>query len=260
MKKILCLFSAISLVLASCSCSDYDNPIIENVENVEDTEDTVLILPQTEKYTSESEPEKNRTATYTYDGNKIVSLDYDRGNKTTFIYTGNVITKAEYYNNGVLKSTTTFTYENNKLKSYLKTGTSEYSDSIRKSYTYNTDGTISTVTVSINPTTQKETILISTVLTPDTKGNYIQVAFKDKVNSVEYDTKNNPFKNILGYTLLLESGIFHEDAITTNNNLTKTVEMEKGVTTRITTFMNTYNDNDFLIKQESSDKTFEYTY
>ncbi|AYN03307.1 hypothetical protein [Flavobacterium sp. 140616W15] len=255
MKKILFLFSAISLVLASCSSSD-DN----NDNNDKPTvDDTVLILPQTEKYTSASHPEENNITTYTYNGNKIVSVDYSEGNKTTFTYTGNVITKSEYFENNILMETTTLTYENNKLKSYLKVPTTASSSRVRTDYTYNTDGTITSLRILIDPITQVETIDLTSVLTLDTRGNIIKIVFDDYVDVAEYDTKNNPFKNILGYTLLLDAEIFDQD-VNSGNNLTKTTGEKNGITVEIATYENSYNNNDFLTKQVSNGETFEYTY
>jgi hypothetical protein len=255
MKKILCLFSAMSLVLTSCSSSDdvNANTIVENiiVENI--------ILPKTEKYTSTIFPEDNSTITYAYNGNKIVSLTYNDGNKTTFTYTGNLITKAEAFESGVLKETTTLTYENNKLKSYIEIPVATSSSSKRKSYTYNADGTVSTVTVSINQTTLVETQVSSGALTLDTKGNITKSASNNFSTVIEYDTKNNPFKNISGYTLLLDAEIFDKDA-NTPNNFTKITETQEGALLETITFINTYDSNDFLTKLVSSGETFEYTY
>ncbi|MCC9073542.1 hypothetical protein LNQ49_18350 [Flavobacterium sp. F-65] len=252
MKKVLFLFSAISLVLTSCSSSDDDNG--GDNSNVENT-----IFPKTEKYTSTLSPEENSTVTYAYQGNKIESLTYSGGDKTTFSYTGNVITKAESFEGGVLKTTTNFTYENNKLKSYIEVPASADSASLKKSYTYNADGTISTVTVMIDPTTLVETQESSSVFTLDARGNITKVVFNDYINVVEYDTKNNPFKNILGYTLLLDAGIFDKD-VNTPNNFTKITETKNGENVGTTTYVNTYDGNNFLTKQVSGDETFEYTY
>lgn len=91
-------FLIISLLLVSCSSSDDNNdkPTVD---------DTVLILPQTEKYTSISHPEENNITTYTYNGNKIVSVDYSEGNKTTREKDGITVETTTYEN----------TYNNNNF-------------------------------------------------------------------------------------------------------------------------------------------------
>jgi hypothetical protein len=246
MKKILCLFGALSLAFTSCT-------------NEESSSEESL-LPKTEIYTYESHPEENTKVTYHYDGNKIDSLNYDDGTKVVFTYTGNLITKAIYTENDGgedFLTTTTFAYENNKLKSFLEVSSGNSSHR-KKTYTYNSNGTISTITVLINPTTLQETQDESSVFTLDSNGNIIKAEFDDLVNTVEYDTKNNPFKSITGYTFLLDSGIFDQEANSVNN-ISKINENAGGVTTTFT-YENTYNSDNYLIKSVQGDETYEYTY
>ncbi|WP_209564219.1 hypothetical protein [Flavobacterium sp. 1355] len=239
-----------SLILTSCSSTEIDPTVEENV-----------LLPKIEKYTYASNPSENSTVTYSYDGNKITSLTYDSGEEVVFTYTGNLITKAVYeetYEGKVHTNTTTFTYENNKLQSTLKVD-SENSLSKKKTYTYNANGTISTVTTLIEPVTEEETQDSSSILTLDANGNIVKAEFDDLTEIVEYDTKNNPFKSIVGYTLLLDSEIFDKE-VNSFNNMTKITEKTGDVIEGTTTYTNTYNSDNYLIKSVSGDETFEYTY
>lgn len=248
MKKILCLFSALTLVLTSCT-------------NEESSSEEKSLLPQTEIYTNGSEPGENSTIKYSYDGNKIDSLNYEDGSKTVFTYSGDLITKAIYTENDEgeeYSTTTTFTYENNKLISFLETS-SESESYRRKTYKYNSNGTISTITVLINPKTNEEIIDSSSILTLDANGNIIKAEFNDSVNTVEYDSKNNPFKSITGYIFLLDSGIFDQE-VNTVNNISKITENKGGVNTGTSTYENTYNSDNYLIKSVQGDETYEYTY
>jgi hypothetical protein len=248
MKKIVCFLCAITLVLTSCS-SDNDS----SYKN--------FLLPKTEIYTFGSLPGDNTTVTYVYEGNKIVSLTYDEGAKTVFTYTGNLITKAIYTQNiegEDQTTTTTLTYENNKLKSFLEVS-SESESNKKRTYTYNPNGTISTVTVSIDPTTQEETLESSSILTLDSKGNIIKAESNSISNSVEYDNNNNPHKNILGYALLLDSDIFDKDANSVNN-ITKITERTDGNVTGTFEYENNYNSDNYLIKSVHGDETYEYVY
>ncbi|MEO7978213.1 hypothetical protein [Flavobacterium sp.] len=243
MKKILCLFGALTLLLTSCT---------------NDSSEENSLLPKKQIYTYGSQPGENNTITYSYTGNKIDSLNYDDGTKIVFTYTGDLITKAIYTEDDEDHSTTTtFTYENNKLKSFLET--SPNSSSRKKTYTYNANGTISTTTVLINPTTQQEIQDSSSILTLDANGNIIKAEFNDLVNSFEYDTKNNPFKSITGYTFLLDSGIFDQEANSVNN-ISKITENTGGIDTGTFAYVNTYNSDNYLIKSVQGDETFEYTY
>jgi hypothetical protein len=250
MKKNLFYFLAASFVVFA-SCSKDDDSISEEK----------LLLPKKEIYTNASYPQENSTVSYVYDGNKIVSLTYDNGDKTNFTYTGNFITSAVYtesYGGRTYSTTTTFTYENNKLKSYLKVY-SDSSSSRKKTYTYNTNGTISTTTVSINSTTLEETLSDSSLFTLDSRGNIVKVEFNGYINTVEYDIKKSPFKNILGYSLLLDSEVFDQEVCSVNN-ISKVIERTGDVIDGTTIFANTYNTDDYLIKSVRGNETFEYTY
>lgn len=245
MKKILSLFGALTLVLTSCTNDDSEEK---------------SLLPKTQIYTYASQPRENSTVTYAYDGNKIDNLKYDDGSKVVFTYTGELITKAIYTEidgANVYSTTTTFTYENNRLKSYLEV--SANSSSRKRTYTYNANGTISTNTVLIDPITQQETKDSSSILTLDTNGNIIKAEFNDLVNTVEYDTKNNPFKSITGYTLLLDSGIFDQEGNSVNN-ISKITEKKGGVIVGTFNYLNLYNADNYLIKSVVGDETYEYTY
>ncbi|RZJ49381.1 MAG: hypothetical protein EOO44_18375 [Flavobacterium sp.] len=253
MKKFLCLFSALTLMLASCSSDDNTSTEKPAQENV--------LLPKTEKYIYANHPEDNTTVTYTYDGNKITTLTYDDGSKVVFTYTDNLITKAVYAETEageIYTSTTTFTYENNKLKSTLKVNSGTSSNK-KKTYTYNANGTISTVTILIDPETQEETQDSSSVFTLDSNGNIIKAEFNDFSNTIEYDAKNNPFKSIAGFTSLLDSDVFDKDA-NSANNITKIIEKSGDVIESTTIYENTYDSDNYLIKSVNGNETYEYTY
>ncbi|URC14658.1 DUF2207 domain-containing protein [Flavobacterium sp. B183] len=250
MKRILCFFSILSLILASCS-SNVESAV--NAENV--------LLPMTEKYTNASYPEDSSTVTYAYDGNKITSLTYDNGSAVVFTYTGNLITKAVYtetYEGTTHTSTTTFTYENDKLKSTLKVNSGN-SLHKKRTYTYNADGTISTITLLINPQTLEETEDSSSILTLDVNGNIIKQGSDGFTTVVEYDTKNSPFKSILGYSSLLDSDVFDQD-VNSSNNLTKVTDISGDGSQDINTYVNTYNSDNYLTKSVNGSETKEYTY
>lgn len=245
MKKISSLFVAFIVVLTSCT-NDYS--------------EEKSLLPKTQIYTNASRPNENNTATYSYDANKIIDYTYDDGSKVVFTYTGELITKAIYTEidgANVFSTTTTFTYENNKLKSFLQVP--ENSKKRKKTYTYNANGTISTITVLIDPITQQETKDESSILTVDANGNVIKSEFADLINIVDYDTNNNPFKSVTGYTLLLDSSVFDQEANSVNN-ISKVTEKKVGFSANTFTYLNTYNSDNYLIKSVQGDETYEYTY
>jgi hypothetical protein len=255
MKKILCLFSALTLVLTSCSSEDSNS-----AEN--------SVLPKTVSYTYSDYPEDNDMATVVYNGNKIVSAGYTANDKEVYTYTGDFITKIEdFAQEGNISSTNEFTYENGKLKVDLLTESSSDKTYISKNvYTYKADGTITFVSYSVDPKTKVETKKSEGVLTYS-NGNLAKKTeiYGDNSETItyEYDTKNNPFKNILGYNLLIDF-----DSTASANNVTKSTNVYTSggiATTSVYTSVYEYNEKDYPVKQTRSDyakkqEITEYTY
>lgn len=255
MKKFLCLFSALTLVLTSCSSDD------ENSEN--------LILPKTVSYTYSDAEEDNDKAVVEYNGNKIVSTSYTENDKEVYTYTGDLITKiVDFASEGNISSTNEFTYENGKLKIDLLTEISENNTYISNTvYTHNNDGTISYKTYSdINTTDDYKT---SEGVLTYSNGNLIKKTENYKegssyVKTYEYDTKSNPFKNILGYNLLIDY-----DTTSNLNNVTKMTNVYNNGnsgSTNVFIYTYEYNDKGYPVKQvetnlfNDGEDTTEFTY
>lgn len=209
MKKLLYLFSASLLLFTSCSSNDNDSSDTETV-----------ILPKTIKYTSPISPAGNYTFTLVYNGNKIMSMD-NKNTRIEYTYDGNVIIKESGYNYdyvsgnvmGVMKVyETTYTYANNKLSTAIISGCYLGGCKSKIVYTYNSDGTVTRDLYTIDITTGAETLqserqqIITLV-----NGNVVKSvsSYGSSVTTTDeyiYDSKNSPFKNILGFNLLLSAG------------------------------------------------------
>ncbi|MCD0470690.1 hypothetical protein [Flavobacterium sp. JAS] len=265
MKNLLLLFSALSLVLTSCS----------NDDNNSSSEDT-SILPKTISYIYPSAMlGTNNTSVITYSGNKIVST-VDENSKTIFTYDGNLITKQVKFDldsKGVetKDAEVSYTYENGKLKTRIlkESFSTEYPNGeyiYKTVYTYTSANLISYVNYSVNVNTQAES-----------KRDEGSLTFKDgnlvkeqqisgsliSTRTYEYDAKNNPLKNVLGFDLLL-----NEISEFGKNNSTKTTSISSGNSTPtnyLTTY--TYNDKDYPLRHtsfagdgKSIEYEIEYTY
>jgi hypothetical protein len=258
MKKLSLLFSVFALLMASCSSDDTSS------------EDVATILPKTISYTyPSSDLGTNSKSTITYSGNKIVSI-IDEDSKTLFTYDGDVIIKQELLSidqkgNQSKRKEVSYTYENGKLKTriYKTDITAEYPEgnyTQKTVYTYTSSNLISYVNYLVDRTSKLETKIGEGTLTYEA-GNLVKE--QQKVSSVtttrvyEYDTKNNPLKNILGYNLLL-----NEVSELGKNNVTKTTSSASDYPNSavfLTTY--TYNENGYPIKQTSFDgggKSIEY--
>lgn len=245
-------------MLASCSSNDDDNS--ENGANV--------ILPKTVNYTYNSEfGSENSKSVIVYDGNKIVSVT-SAEYKTEFTYDGNFIVKeVEYAISGgknIKEYETVYLYADGKLKSstYVENYTAEYPNGqykMRLVYTHNPDGTVTHDQYRTDVATGVETKSNHSEVLTFQNGNLVKrVETEIGLNSTsteiyEYDDKNNPFKNILGFNLLLDK----QDG-TGTNNLIKTThsissEFFEGITYE-------YNTDGYPIKATTyrSDGTTDY--
>ncbi|WP_337968809.1 hypothetical protein [uncultured Flavobacterium sp.] len=258
MKNLLLLFSALTLLLTSCSNDDNNS-----------SEDK-SILPKIISYTYPSaDLGTNSKNTIAYNGNKIVSV-IDEDSKTLFTYDGDLIIKQEQFRidqqaNQSKSREVLYTYENGKLKTrtYRTNISAEYPEgnyTQKTVYTHTSNNLISYIDYLVDGDPKVEIKLGEGTLTYEV-GNLVKEL--QKVNSVittrvyEYDKKNNPLKNILGYNLLL-----NEISELGKNNVIKTTVSRSDYPNSfvfLTTF--TYNDKGYPIKHTSFDgggKSIEY--
>ncbi|OOV20278.1 hypothetical protein [Flavobacterium sp. LM4] len=203
MKKILCLFGALTFALTSCS-SDEDS-------SGSPSSDLVLLK---KTISTDSEGEKVTTI-YKYSGNKIVSVTDDQGEfNRYYTYTGDLITKIEYkLPNGTVDQINTYEYDsNNRLIKFVRV---EPLDELgnKEVYTYNSDGTVSIKEYIGDDKTQNQ--LNGEGKVTFTNGEVTKIIIDyGPSRSYIYDDKNNPMKNVLGFDKLAfedseASGILH---------------------------------------------------
>ncbi len=265
MKRILCLFGALALIVSSCSNDDKSS-----AEELDST------LPKTISYIYPSvELGTNNKQTASYNGNKIVSLT-NNDSKTVFTYDGNIIVKQEVFDvdesgKETKNEEVSYAYENGKLKTKVirEDFTAEYPDGnyIEKVvFTHTSNEIISYIDYSVNKDTKAETKNSEGTLTYK-DGNLVKD--EKKFNSLtetrvyEYDAKNNPLKNIVGFSMLLNE----IDGFAKNNvvKTTKTSSEFPNAAVYITTYI--YNDNNYPTRHTSFDGggqniefEIEYTY
>ncbi|PKB15879.1 hypothetical protein [Flavobacterium sp. 5] len=218
MKIFLFLLSALFLVLiSSCSSDDSTSSSADN-----------SVLPKTISMTFPEFASDNSKTILTYDGNKI-STSVDEDSKTVFTYDGNSIVKQVKFDlddkgNESKDTEVSYTYENGKLKTRIlkKEFSTEYPNGqyiYKTVYSYNTDNQVTYVYYVVDAKTNIEVKDHQGILNYK-DGNLVKVeefilnSDQHNVRVYEYDDKNAPFKNILGFNLLLyEVGIG-------NNNIT----------------------------------------
>jgi hypothetical protein len=184
MKKILCLFAFSALFLSSCSSSDSSSssasgPLVKTmiIDSANPADDDFNLL-------------------FTYSGNKILNVKDSGVLIEEYIYTGDKLTRVNHpQDNGYI----VIEYTGDQVSKFT-----EYdidNDSAEKTLvTYS--GNTFTRTVYSGDLTSQTTLSHTEVCTVQ-NGNLTQLTRtsfgSSNTETVTYDTKNNPFKNIMGY-------------------------------------------------------------
>ncbi|WP_284651288.1 hypothetical protein [Flavobacterium terrisoli] len=228
MKKIIYLVCFATLFLSSCSSDSSQSTAAE---------DDVLVK---EVWTDND----TNPIHFNYDGKKFVSTNYD-GEDRYYTYTGDLITKIQTYNNGNglgygLRVESLFTYDTSGrltehvFKSIPDANNIDYT--ITTTFVYNSNNTISVVKTIGYPTLAfsyvPETRLIhlsgTTIISEDTSVYNTTGGFEyGYTTSYNYDTKNNPFKNVIGYKeiYLAEDYVFCFDHLSYLHNIVASDEI-----------------------------------
>lgn len=203
MKKIIYIYWILSVLLFTFySCS---------TESV----DAIKLLKRVVATSSDG---ASTTTMYTYIGSKIVSIDGVLKH-TDFTYDNDLITKIVVFDKqNQLSETIEYSYVGGQLVQVKSL------NNYRISYVHNLDGTISFekfILDSDNPEIkvshgtlhfQNENLIKSETIADDTPEGTISTSSV----SFDYDSKNNPMRNVLGYRKLLDQN--HK--ISLNNSLT----------------------------------------
>jgi hypothetical protein len=201
----------------------------------------------------------------TYDGTKIVQSTTGIY-KSVYTYTGNLITKIQYYKaaSSTTYQQTVYTYEGEKLKLATTTGITfgtPVSFTQKKEYTYNTDNSISYSDTTTYDSSSFGTIIFTGKLYYS-NGNLIKKEIESgdttsglnkSIITYEYDTKNHPQKNILGFDKLFIDNISYTNNLLNSKAVSSTtldnVTTNNGTTWQVYTYK--YNDANYPTEQTS---------
>lgn len=275
MKKIILVLSLVLLALVGCSKSEdailagVSSNLLKRIENSSETLDG------------------NSTTNVAYNGNKIIEFSSSRNgilSKTIFTYNGDLIIKRESLSNGILNASEEYIYENGKLTTTFSMYSNTSQSGIivfiksKKVYTYNANGTVletnfkfvDNAYVTANSTklytifNGNVTKLIGNSSSSSTYYNgtatVTDIYTSTYTNNYEYDSKNNPLKNILGWSKI------SFDSNNSINNLLKETGLSESTTNgvanpavpeRVREYTLMYNSNDYptLIKYLTTTST-----
>ncbi|MFD2603040.1 hypothetical protein [Flavobacterium suzhouense] len=188
MRKVFALAATALFIFTSCSSDDNTN--------VTTPQDNTLL----KKTTYITEGEATITYNYTYNDNKIISINGSNGRNTIYTYTGDLITKS-ITTEGTLTIQNNIEYDNNNRKVsqiHLISQTElNYESGSKTLYTYNENGTI-TMTIYIGDL-ESQTTFDSTYTITQSEESLIQFDGDLGSYSNVFDNKKNPMKNVTGY-------------------------------------------------------------
>lgn len=209
MKKLLYLFSAIVLILTSCSSDDDSN-----------NASVVLLKKAIDTY----EDGSTETTEYEYSGTKLVKMSEDDGEYRLLTYTGNLITKIEFFlSDNTLDQIDTYTYDSSeRLIQMVRVFPNDTDWGNKETYTYNANGTVTASYYSGDYTSQ--TNLDDTATITISNNSVTQIAYTSgRTITYTYDSKKNPMINALGLDKLIFTDGEGDSAV---NNVLTVVDSE----------------------------------
>ena len=195
MRKLFYAFSVFAVLFASCS-SDNDSSSVESA---------VLL-----KKVIATDGSGTQTTDYHYDGNKILDGTRSNGSKQVYYYTGDLITKVAFFESGSTvpanEEFVTYDSQNRVVETkiyYYSSGNS----ALKNTYQHNADGTVSYERFTGDSSAQN-TLIKRGKLFFNAAGEVIKVEHYDVDGTLlenevyAHDSKNSPFKNMLGFNKL----------------------------------------------------------
>lgn len=228
MKKIICLLSVVILAITSCSSDDEPSNSV-----------SLSLTPVLVKQFISIRSGKEYVEKITYNGNKIVSRIGSDKYTINYTYTGDFITKIEYVDaNGLLEKTNQYTYIEGRLSSLLEiVPGSSYKYETTYGYVLTT-GQVKYFYYSIDIKTGERKALYSGEYIY-TNGNLVKNdAYGNKIIVYEYDAKFNPWRNVVGLSLLLDEEY-------STNNFTKVTTTNSSGKISISTYAYIYDSTYF---------------
>ena len=263
MKKLLFVFSALALVLGSCSKSDPATVA---------PEDPAVIVPPVvsnilvSKIVTSSSGQIN-TENNTYNGNKLLEVVSTDGDKTKYTYTGNLITKIEEFSGTTLNYSETLTYNTDeKLSTYVKIDYNALTsiNGFKVVYTYDNIGNI--LFTAFTGTAASQTIQNNTGKAFVTSGSITKIENYYPPNvlgsqaytttaTITYDDKIFSGINVTGFNKLTLQGTDLGFGGSTHNIAIETIK-NGAVLTSTDESTYTYNANNFPITEININKSY----
>ncbi|MBS1535809.1 MAG: hypothetical protein JST78_12085 [Bacteroidetes bacterium] len=220
---------------------------------VVDPNETILVKKIVNNYPGSGIADQ--TAEYTYSGNKMVKEVYTDSqglqSTTTYTYSNDNITLIEEREGNDLVFSESFVYNsNNKLVTYIAVDTFDET-SVKETYVHNPDGSISVTRFTGDLTSQTQEDGTSTIYFVGGEVDHITFSSGNTI-TYTYDSKNNPFKNVLGFDKI---AFVNGEA----KGISKNITQSSGATPDLT-ITYTYNNNNYPATSTLPEVVSTYSY
>lgn len=237
MRKITALICFSLLILTSCSSDDNTS------QNTETSR-----VPKKQIISDLNGPV---TIDFVFDGNKIVSGTHSGNYVVKYTYTGDLITKKE-----ASDFTSEYSYTDGKLTTYLQKLTGrDYYD--KYSYTYESNDVVSFVVSRITISTGAEEVISAKNIYTLKDGNIIKYETSSSTTTYNYDNKNSPMRNVLGFNKILESQPQVSSSVNNVTSYTVTLANNSSYTNEIAYV---FDENNFPTEINYKSFSFKYSY
>jgi len=252
---------AIASLVASCSNEEFVDTISDSEIDAKLNPNSVLvkrIVATTNLGASVT------TDDYVYDGSKLLKTVSADGRHVAYVYTGNLITERDFYTNNVLSSKEIYEYDaNNQLINYRRVNPSN-AVTYRAVLSYNSDGTVSVNGYRGDVISQTNQLVNRKIFFTNGKVNRMETyrivngSTVTEAHNYTYDTKNSPYKGILGFDKLT----YFDAALNGNlNNVTSIATTGVSAANSVTDQIQyTYNSGNYPISASRGSIVFQYYY
>lgn len=189
MKKLVLLFAA----LAAFSCSSDDGDSSGPTAGV--------VLPK--KIIETDSDGFSTTSNYEYNGTKLTKVTTSDGVTINLSYSGDFITEVVYKMGADIINRELYTYDNQGRVSEYVYLDYDFEEGSRETYAY---GSGNVVITEYFGTLTSQTELNGVATLALTNGEVSSKQANGTTTTYNYDSKNNPFKNVTGYSKIALSG------------------------------------------------------
>lgn len=239
MKKIFCFFAFFALFLSSCSSSDSSSntasgPLVKTmiIDNTNPADDDYNLL-------------------FTYSGDKLINVKDSGVLIEKYIYTGDKLTRVNHPEDNTY---IVIEYTGDQVSKFTEYDP-DFDSATKTVVTYS--GNTFTRTVYDGDLASQTTLSYTEVCTVQ-NGNVTQVNRSSSTETITFDTKNNPFKNISNYA------IFQVLDLDIEGNLNNDVDISSSGNHDTVTY--TYNTDNYPLTEMTYDissvlrESVSYTY